>query len=1335
MAITLTGQKVFFTNSNAAIGNNVPQFSVSTFFRFEPTGTPSQAISPFLTARDFYSSFYIQLTGAGSAGKVKTTLGLVGASGASAKTQPQVSVGDVHHFAMTWDQGAQIGYVDGVPTVMGSMTGNTYNASRHFLVGGWDISPGPNCIFTLSDVATWNNYVLTPTEVANLRDGVQTPDQIGVSASLRGRWTLAGPTGATPALGDSGLANFYGNATYNLSNVGGTGSSVYADPLVWSSPATLRSAYVGMSGKTVECLFQSRAGGGDALPQTCYTMPTILRNGTDIGQLQDPYISGHHKSAVFMLPSATSVAPGDVVTLRAPNSWMATDIGLSDGLADLTIGNNTGRSCFGSDALAKSLRPGLNFAAEATADDCIYNLPKNWRFRLGGFQGATKDANGKPIAMAGTTAVAALWSVTADNGIDATLHAGPTGLFAIGWDDLNPSVPTTFALNTADGGTSHTTITERLDLANPGNPDGTGKVRVFNVQRTPGSATARIQIFVWMTNSAKTPQFDNLVVYEPGDFDYADSTPTVLDKSLPNQLSLCATARSRLGGVAGSFRWMDTLTEYAGSSRTAEPEDTRKLTDWSWGWGQVKTQRTIGYVQARPLDPAVSPYIYSAQVGSKFAATLGSPINTTPPAGTIETITVSDAATAPVFAGLRLFIDGEILRVMDVSGTTVTVERGSESSTVAAHPAGPIQVGYRIPTPAFSVLCNGNGHVTELVSSAPHYLRSGTTMNFAGSWPTFSYTDGKTDVMTNLAGVGWVTGPNSFCMGTYAGNSTAATLSQSYTLNPATNTTSWTAPGGPQLPVEYAAIATAQVPGADLHVNISHNATDALVDDWARRIRDNFPSGRTVWVELSNEPWNTGFAQWRYYGPLTSMLYPGQHYYASLVQRSKQVWQRFRDRFDENGAGRAGDIKAVLNFISTGNADCTAALNYAAAQTPPLRVDAAAIAPYIDTTNEYQMVAALKRADTQQALDLYIHWLYHDTASGGYPFRYQAFGSSLAAYNAATGYACQLIGYEGGLELPVPQRATGPGTVAVVNGATTVAGTGTKFTAHYRPGDQFTVVYSDHSTTVTLATVDSDTQLTLSAAYADVSSTGRAYQLVMDNPRERARDFQYDPNNYVVETDFYALAQANGFQRFNTFCYAYTYYQGQYLWGLYHGAFQEHGLGDGTDGKLNNRLCLAVPGQPNTKSATTNQELNTVSVRGQAWLDWNAAVTQAGGILVSPLQASAALPSASVTGVANLSPTPLVGQGTLLGSASGTALAACAPQAAPGALPPLAAILTAVNMLTTPLGRGGDLAPANVRVDVRVDVHALAAQDAMPNCDVAAVSVLRLQFIRRRRLG
>jgi hypothetical protein len=61
------------------------------------------------------------------------------------------------------------------------------------------------------------------------------------------------------------------------------------------------------------------------------------------------------------------------------------------------------------------------------------------------------------------------------------------------------------------------------------------------------------------------------------------------------------------------------------------------------------------------------------------------------------------------------------------------------------------------------------------------------------------------------------------------------------------------------------------------------------------------------------------------------------------------------------------------------------------------------------------------------------------------------------------------------------------------------------------------------------------------------------------------------------------------------------------LWGIneFHG--QIPGRGDGSDGRHDNRLTLARPGQPNTKPGYVSQAETNVSVRMQGLLDYNAA--------------------------------------------------------------------------------------------------------------------------------
>src|SRR5208337_5322758 len=76
------------------------------------------------------------------------------------------------------------------------------------------------------------------------------------------------------------------------------------------------------------------------------------------------------------------------------------------------------------------------------------------------------------------------------------------------------------------------------------------------------------------------------------------------------------------------------------------------------------------------------------------------------------------------------------------------------------------------------------------------------------------------------------------------------------------------------------------------------------------------------------------------------------------------------------------------------------------------------------------------------------------------------------------------------------------------------------------------------------------------------------------------RDISYDPVWRIYEKDYFALLQRLGFSDINIQSLV-MYYFYQYAWDVYSWGWQPHGKGDGSDGKANNRLCLATPGYPN----------------------------------------------------------------------------------------------------------------------------------------------------------
>ena len=62
--------------------------------------------------------------------------------------------------------------------------------------------------------------------------------------------------------------------------------------------------------------------------------------------------------------------------------------------------------------------------------------------------------------------------------------------------------------------------------------------------------------------------------------------------------------------------------------------------------------------------------------------------------------------------------------------------------------------------------------------------------------------------------------------------------------------------------MEFIAMATGSFPGTNLQVNIPLSATSAYIYDVAVKIRNNFPAGRRVYLELADEPWNYFFFEY-----------------------------------------------------------------------------------------------------------------------------------------------------------------------------------------------------------------------------------------------------------------------------------------------------------------------------------------------------------------------------------------------------------------------------------------------------------------------------------------
>lgn len=217
------------------------------------------------------------------------------------------------------------------------------------------------------------------------------------------------------------------------------------------------------------------------------------------------------------------------------------------------------------------------------------------------------------------------------------------------------------------------------------------------------------------------PNYSDVVIYCP--LDWTPPSPpgpvTDLDTSLEAQMRVSSFLRDSMVNSQVS-RFMDSSGAF---SEVSEPEFMRRPEDTYWGM-TTKMVRDFRFTDLKPFNPATTPYFYihfdNFPGSQTYSATLASAIDAVQ-----TTITISNAATAPVIQGSRLFVGSEQMRVLGVSGTTVTVARGTMGTTAAAHSAGTITVGWRVPISTTDQYQGADRVAVDVTTDQPHGLRSG----------------------------------------------------------------------------------------------------------------------------------------------------------------------------------------------------------------------------------------------------------------------------------------------------------------------------------------------------------------------------------------------------------------------------------------------------------------------------------------------------------------------------------------------------------------------------------------------------------------------------------
>jgi hypothetical protein len=1005
MSIEFPGGAGFRTPSPGNPFASVTAASVFLWLEFRPDVDPSRLKGARLWGSDGSLPAWLDVAGAGThPDTVRVSFNWVTDAGRVGKTH-DLAIGTAYPIGMTIGGGAARYNVAGKSYSMGSISGPL---SRHraiaFQVGAARADAGSGSV-RLQDVAMFPNLVLTDAQFAGLRDGTLSPTGIGPGVW----WSMRGPIGQPVAIGEPGLANFQG-VPYSLSEPVGGSAAVYGPELGWKPQAEIAAASVLNSGRMIKILMKSAGTGKRTIPQACAIPPTLIIDDKPVGPLIPRAADASMECALFEFPPDVRAEAGSRVEIDAPANWMETTAGFAGPVKRLDVDVCIGRSAYIPADFVPTLRPGVNVEFSPNNHTCAYAFLRNRAKMIGGFRTVTEyGEDQRPLRFAGTTAIATVYDINSPgwpNGIDDTGTPGPEGLWRVWWVDEDDADP--FAMRLYGG--KDTAVAERKDLENKGEPvaGGTFKARVFEVRNkpVPPSVSAAIAIHIEWRHSKGVCSFDRWGVNGPGDFAVKDGVPTAYEDLDDDPYALSARFLDREQNT-GSFRCWTPLIAGVGL-RHAEREHLRKLEHFSWGWYAPNTEAwSVGWRSMEPFDADRTPWVYSRQFGEMFAAELVQPVKATD-----VKLIIKDAEQVPVFYGLRLFINDEVMRVEGVAGDEVEVTRAMEGTEAAGHEPGPIRVGYRARMSRLGEGSFFHGVVFKLVADSPHRLESSYTTTAHGSWPSVPCADGRVTRLGSMTHELYVTGTREVVVKTGPWQDPCVTTRESVPLDPTQHKLSILMPHN-QLPYPMVAKMRNQCGAKAQFYAIPPLMTDDGVRHIAGLILEHQEPGGEVWCEDGCEPWNFP-AQKAWITFWSHVLHPGEHYYASHLDQLKRRRTIMREEFAKRG--REDEVKYFVNVHFYNPGDGAKIASYAAKQG--IAIDGFFPAPYLNSGYLPSSVnKALAVLDVPECIDAWNAGLNH-RVSGGFVGTIRQWVKVVSDYNAATGHDAILGFYEGGFEKP-----------------------------------------------------------------------------------------------------------------------------------------------------------------------------------------------------------------------------------------------------------------------------------------------------------------------------
>lgn len=482
-----------------------------------------------------------------------------------------------------------------------------------------------------------------------------------------------------------------------------------------------------------------------------------------------------------------------------------------------------------------------------------------------------------------------------------------------------------------------------------------------------------------------------------------------------------------------------------------DPVNSSLITFSNFGSTSINSQHTTHDVVSGVLHTVSSAEIFSNPDNSNIAVTLtvsnltgvfiddlvisgpGNPIGNTNPLLMDQTLynqlTTTSGKACPILRGMdymgtnncNLIDPSHFLSVNSFDWSTnpvTTILTGTmRPYSLAITPSAYIDTyGWYTPNNINWVYSMGNNSrlVWEFISPTVHNFRTGWTGQLRSPvGPVFNASGNG--VINNGIDIDLlfptivVTSPSSFLMFGYFTNNVGPGNDISTLTNSVNGTFSWefdiyhSAP-----PYETLISYASQLNNCVLHLNIPHLATDAFVVGLAHKIIDNYPDGRKIVVEYTNEHWNSYFLQWQWMATMATVLgLPDlDTYYAN---RSAQIHNLFDAVF---ASGNRSNRVTRLFGIQVGNSP-TSIVNAAIANG--YDIDCFSQAPYLAIVDGgYGSV--FYNSPMASVHDLVRHMFWYDNQMRTDATRVLGL---LPTYFASKGKNFYSYMYEGGIAAPI----------------------------------------------------------------------------------------------------------------------------------------------------------------------------------------------------------------------------------------------------------------------------------------------------------------------------